>query len=104
MLAIGAGQVDPFGEARQAEQHAGIAAIDPRLVLVQGFLFRQVALDEHLLAPVAVQAVEHVLHLFARGKQHQRAPRAFDQLRQITNDRGGMRRCITGIGVQVRHP
>jgi len=73
VFAVGTGQVHAFGKARQAEQHAGIAAIDPRLVLVQGFLLGQVALDKHLLAPVAVEAVEHVLHLFARREQHQGA-------------------------------
>lgn len=65
VFAVSPGQVDTFGETRQAEQHTGVPTIDPRLVLVQGFLFRQVALDKHLLAPVAVKAVEHVLHLFA---------------------------------------
>ncbi|MNE54973.1 hypothetical protein D3C80_1497900 [compost metagenome] len=104
MLAIGTRQVDPFGEAGQAKQDAGIATVDACLVLVQGFLLGQVALDKHLLAPVTVQAVEHVLHLFARRKQHQRTARAFDQVRQVTNDRRGMGRGVAGVGAQVRHP
>ncbi|MNG16557.1 hypothetical protein D3C84_1004850 [compost metagenome] len=59
---------------------------------------------EHLFAPVAVEAVEHVLHLLAGREQHQRTARAFDQIRQITDDRGGVRGRVTGIGVEVGHP
>lgn len=70
MLAIGARQVDTLGKACQAEQHAVLAIVDPRLVLVEGFLLGQVALDQDQLAPVTVQAIEHVLHLLARGEQH----------------------------------
>lgn len=38
VLAIRARQVDTLGKAGQAEQHAVLAIVDPRLVLVQGFL------------------------------------------------------------------
>ena len=73
-------------------------------MLVQGFLLGQVALDKHLLAPVAVEAVEHVLHLFARREQHQSAAGAFHQRRQITNDRRRVRRSVPWVGLEVWHP
>ncbi len=73
-------------------------------MFVESFLLGQVALDEHLPAPVAIQAVEHVLHLLARGKQHQRPARAFDQFRQVTDDRRRVGTGITRIGLEIRHP
>lgn len=65
MLAVGPRQIHPLGETGQTEEHARLAAIDPRLVLVERFLLGQVALDQHTPTPVALKAIEHVLHLFA---------------------------------------
>ena len=78
-----------------------LAIVDPRLVLVQGFLLGQVALDQDQLAPVSVQAVEHFLHLLARGKQHQRTAGVFDNVRQFADDRRSMRRRITRVGLEI---
>ena len=65
MLAVCPRQIDTFGKAGKPEQHAGLAIVHPRLVLVQGFLLGQVALDQHPPTPFTLQAVEHVLHLLA---------------------------------------
>ncbi|MCY1430984.1 hypothetical protein D9M71_469440 [compost metagenome] len=73
-------------------------------MLVQGFLLGQVALDQHPLAPVAVQAIEHVLHLLARGEQHQAAAGIFDDVRQFADDRCSMRRRIPRVGLEVGDP
>jgi len=104
VFAVGSGQVHAFGKTCETEQHARIPAINPRLVLVQGFLLGQVALDKHLLAPVAIKPVEHVLHLLARRKQHEGAARTFHQLRQVANDRRSMRWRVPWIGFQVGNP
>ena len=104
MFAIGPRQVDAFGEAGQAEQHTGFALVHARLVLVQRFLLGQIALNQNASAPVPLQPIEDVLHLPARRKQHQRSTGAFHQLRQLADDGGGVRRRVTRVSLQIRHP
>src|SRR3546814_11271975 len=72
VLTVSTGQIHAFGTTRQAEQPTGIPAVDACLVLVQGFLLGQVALDDHLFAPVTVADIADTLHLLARGKRSEK--------------------------------
>ena len=100
----GAGQVESFGEAVESEDDAGFAFFYGLVVFLQEDGFGQFALYEQERQVVFGQAQGDILHLFARGKQDERADGfgGRNELGQPFDNGGGVRGGVFGTGVHGR--
>ena len=103
MAAIGARQIDALGEAREAEDHAPLPAVDTALVLRQNPALAFRGLAQHPLEKGRRQGRTDLIKLAPGGKDHQRALVLPNEAREQFGDFRRVGLALARIAAQLRH-